>query len=180
MFRISKKYDIEMRYSPEIKRKEIWISGMRNIHATLHKIALKSKSKTKLRNTLNDFINSKQNLNILLHRQTNSLIIEAIAKYISCDIYYLNLTKNITNQDFKMIVDYVMSCNGIIVLLYIDIVNLCPNGDKPEGYLSLWTLTETLKGSLTIPNSIFIMPTFDSNSIDESVYKCFDVTIYCN
>jgi hypothetical protein len=85
-----------------------------------------------------------------------------------------------TNHHLKIMIDYAVSRKGIFVFCYIDVAGrIYSGGDKPNDQLSIWTLTETLRGSLTVDNSIFIS-TVDNNFLDNPLSKRFDVTIHCS
>lgn len=188
----------------ETVEKEVELTYTNERFTSFLNLYLSDSQDEKLKTLLNSFNNDKERLEelgipnklcLLLHGEPGTgktTTIITTASYFSRDIFYLSL-KNISNNDLKMIFDYVNekhSNQGIIVLEDFDaMTNVVSkrtnnNNDNNNNQMDLTNLMENidseltldfflnvLDGTLTTNNSIVIMTTNHLENIDPAIYR---------
>jgi len=198
------------------KTKKVEQKKLNEVVKDIDTLYLKQADRIKLMSCLSQFRNQKDILK--RHGLTNKLniigygdpgtgkttMIQAVATYLSKDIYYVDLKDAKTNDDLQMMFDYVIKNvqnGGIIVLEDIDamtdvvlerkdkfirisdenridaVASLMQKGDKP---ITLDYFLNILQGTLTIDDSVFIVTTNYFDKLDRAFTRDgrFDVKIH--
>ena len=181
------------KYLKKIKiNKEIKETLINEIYKDFSTLYLKKQDAFFLNNTLERFKNKKdiyKNLGLpykfgaLLYGKPGtgkSSCINAISSYLKKDIYYLDLTTVKTNDDLKLLFNYInkeKSENGIIVIEDIDAMtnvvhdrNFLDLGSD-TGELTLECLLNLLQGTLTHDGSTFLITTNHIEKLDPAFYR---------
>lgn len=190
----------------KIKKYEIKKKIVNKKYCSFDNLYLRKQQDHQLFNLTDRFINDKKmmeelgipnKLGILLYGEpgcgkTTSII--TISSYLGRDIFYLNLKSVKTNQELKMIFDYVNtehSGGGVIVLEDIDamtnIVNKRINEkqnnvttdlpninnlvDSYDDSITLEYLLNLLDGTLTFNDSVVIITTNHLDKLDPALYR---------
>lgn len=192
----------EKELEEEIVEKEVELTYTNEKYTNFTNLYLSDSQDERLKNLLNSFNADKERLEelgipnklcLLLHGEPGTgktTTIITTASYFGRDIFYVSL-KNISNNDLKMIFDYVNekhSNQGIIVLEDFDamtnIVSKRSNNNVNDNQEDLTTLLDNLDsgltldfflnvldGTLTSNNSVVIMTTNHLEKIDPAIYR---------
>lgn len=193
----------EKELEEEIVEKEVELTYTNEKYTNFTNLYLSDSQDEKLKNLLNSFNADKERLEelgipnklcLLLHGEPGTgktTTIITTASYFGRDIFYVSL-KNISNNDLKMIFDYVNekhSNQGIIVLEDFDAMtnivskrsnnNINDNNqddlttllDNLDSGLTLDFFLNVLDGTLTSNNSVVIMTSNHLEKIDPAIYR---------
>lgn len=190
----------EKELEEEAVEKEVEITYTNEKYTNFLNLYLSDSQDEKLKNLLNSFNVDKERLEelgipnklcLLLYGEPGTgktTTIITTASYFGRDIFYVSL-KNISNNDLKMIFDYVNEKHtnqGIIVLEDFDTMtnvvskrittnnnqsDLTTLLDNLDSGLTLDFFLNVLDGTLTSNNSIVIMTTNHLDKIDPAIYR---------
>lgn len=189
----------EKELEEEAVEKEVEITYTNEKYTNFSNLYLSDSQDEKLKNLLNSFNADKERLEelgipnklcLLLYGEPGTgktTTIITTASYFGRDIFYVSL-KNISNNDLKIIFDYVNekhSNQGIIVLEDFDAMtnvvskrtttnnqsDLTTLLDNLDSGLTLDFFLNVLDGTLTSNNSIVIMTTNHLEKIDPAIYR---------